>query len=196
MFGEPTELLDLPLDGTAGEPDDQPLLLVCAHSRHDTCCALRGRPVAAALAALRPGRVWETSHVGGERFAANVLVLPAGLLYGRVLPFAADEFVAAAESDEVIGALLRGRIGLAPPAQAALAFAYEQLALRRRSDLRVVDAGSAVDGSVVVRLRGPHGLLDVTVHIERVAANGLTCHNPAPNWFLTYRPVAITAVED
>ena len=111
-YGAEAELLDLPLDGSAGELDDAPLYLVCAHSKHDACCALRGRPVAAALEEQRPGRVWECSHIGGERFAANVLVLPSGLLYGRVLPFAAAEFVAATEAGEVVGALLRGRIGL------------------------------------------------------------------------------------
>ena len=90
------ELLELPLDGSAGEPTQQLAYLVCTHSKHDTCCALRGRNVAMALHEVRPGLVLECSHVGGERFAANVLVLPTGLLYGRVLPFAAAEFVAAA----------------------------------------------------------------------------------------------------
>ena len=193
-YGSPAELVDLPLDGSVGEPDPDPLYLVCAHSKHDTCCALRGRPVAAALHEQRPGRVFETSHVGGDRFAANVLVLPAGLLYGRVLPFAAEEFVAAAEADEVIGALLRGRIGLPPVAQAALAFGYEQLALRRRRDLTVESATPVRAMSSTVRLRGPHGRLDVTVQVERVATTGLTCHNPRPNQFLVYRPVGIVAV--
>jgi hypothetical protein len=190
------ELLDLPFDGSCGTPDDQPLFLVCAHSKHDTCCALRGRPVAAALDEIRPGRVWETSHVGGDRFAANVLVLPAGLLYGRVLPFAAAEFVAAAEADEVVGALLRGRVGLPSAAQAALAFGYEHLAVRRRRDLCVRSTSPTVGGACVVRLRGPHGELDVTVQVERVAAAGLTCHNPRPNQFMVYRPVSIAAVEE
>jgi hypothetical protein len=194
-FDAPEQLLDLPLDGEPGTVDPDPVYLVCAHSRHDPCCALRGRPVAAALAAVRPGRVWETSHLGGDRFAANVLVLPSGLLYGRVLPFAAAEFVAAAEADEVVGALLRGRVGLPPAAQAAVAFAHEQLALRRRADLRVVDIREATDGTPVVRLRGPHGELDVTVQVQRRAADGLTCHNPRPNHFLAYRPVSITPVD-
>lgn len=188
------ELVDLPLDGSVGDPDDDPLYLVCAHSKHDTCCALRGRPVAAALHELRPGRVFETSHVGGDRFAANVLVLPAGLLYGRVLPFAAAEFVAAADADEVIGALLRGRVGLPSAAQAALAFGYEHLALRHRRDLIVESSTPVLDGSAAVRLRGPHGRLDVTVQVERVAATGLTCHNPRPNQFVVYRPVGIVPV--
>ena len=152
------ELLELPLDGSAGEPTQQLAYLVCTHSKHDTCCALRGRNVAMALHEVRPGLVWECSHVGGERFAANVLVLPTGLLYGRVLPFAAAEFVAAAEAGEVVGALLRGRIGLPPAAQAALAFAYEHLAVRQVDAVRLVHAQRVPDGQAIVRLSGPHGL--------------------------------------
>ena len=63
-----------------------PILLVCTHGVHDTCCALRGRPVAAALAARWPGQVWECSHVGGDRFAPNVVVLPDGFYYGNLDP--------------------------------------------------------------------------------------------------------------
>ena len=189
------DLLDVPLDGSAGVPDTEPLYLVCAHSKHDTCCALRGRPVAAAINEVRPGRAWECSHLGGDRFAANVLVLPAGLLYGRVLPFAAPEFVAAAEADEVVGALLRGRVGMPSVAQAAVAFAYEHLALRKRSALRLVRASRIVDGQATVRLDGPHGLLDVTVQVEKVAAVGLTCHNPRPNQYLRYQPVRIDEID-
>ena len=189
------ELLDLPLDGSAGDVDDAPAYLVCAHSKHDACCALRGRPVAAALGAERPGRVWECSHVGGERFAANVLVLPAGLQYGRVLPFAAPEFVAATERGEVLGALLRGRVGLKPVAQAALAFAYEHLAVRRADALRVVGVRNVREGEAAVRVQGPHGLVDVTVRIERMRGDRLTCAQPGPGTFWAFRPVGAVAVE-
>ncbi len=193
-YADPAELLDLDLADPPGLDDVDPIYLVCTHSKHDTCCALRGRPVAAALHEIRPGRVFECSHLGGDRFAANVLVLPAGLLYGRVLPFAAPEFVAVAEAGEVIGALLRGRIGLPSLAQAALAFAHEHLAVTRNGELRVVSTGRVVDGMARVRLRWPRGDLDVTVRVELVAADGLTCHNPRPNRYVAYRPVSIEAV--
>ena len=65
-------------------PHAGPGLRVCTHGRHDTCCAERGRPVAAALAAAHPELTWEVSHIGGDRFAANALVLPHGLYYGRL----------------------------------------------------------------------------------------------------------------
>jgi Sucrase/ferredoxin-like len=194
-FEADEELLDLPLDGTAGTPSEHLTYLVCAHSKHDTCCALRGRPVAAAFAEQRPGHVWECSHVGGERFAANVLVAPLGLLYGRVLPFAAREFVDACEEGEVVAALLRGRIGLPPVAQAALAYAFEHLALRRSDALTVEQTGAAVDGQAVVGLLSPHGRVEVTVRVERVAADGLTCANPRPNAYFSYRPVSVVLVD-
>jgi hypothetical protein len=193
-FVDDGELLELPLDGTAGTVDDHPSYLICAHSKHDTCCALRGRPVAAALHDERPGQVWECSHVGGERFAANVLVVPQGLLYGRVLPFAAREFIELTEAGEVVGALLRGRVGLPPVAQAALAYAYDHLALRQADALRVDHTGAVQDGQAVVRLTGPHGPLEVTVQVERVAADGLTCSNPGPNAYRRYRPVSVLAL--
>ncbi len=194
-YDRDADLLDVPLDGSSATPDGSPAYFVCTHSKHDACCALRGRPVAAALDEVRPGRVWECSHVGGERFAANVLVLPAGLLYGRVLPFAAPEFAATTDAGEVVGALLRGRVGLPPAAQAALAYAYEQLAVRRAADLRVIRTSPVTDGTAHVEIAGPHGRVAVTVRVERHDAVGLTCGRPGPAWYLGYRPVGIAAVE-
>src|SRR6201999_3136522 len=42
-----------------GEPFAGPLHLVCVHGRHDVCCAVRGHPLAKALAAADPRRTWE-----------------------------------------------------------------------------------------------------------------------------------------
>ncbi len=84
--------------------------------------------------------------------------------------------------------------GCAPTAQAALAFAYEHLALRRRDALRVSSASPVVDGAGARPAGGPHGELDVTVRVDTVAADGLTCHNPRPNFYLAYHPVRIDAV--
>ena len=107
-------------------PYDDSLLCVCTHGRHDTCCAERGRPVASAVAAAHPDQAWEVSHIGGDRFAANLLVLPHGLYYGALDPSAA----VAVSGSHLTGHLdldhLRGRSGLSMPVQAA------ELALRRQ----------------------------------------------------------------
>lgn len=194
-FTHDSELLELPLDGSLGEPDPDPLYLVCTHGKHDPCCALRGRPVIAALAAVRPAQVWQVSHLGGCRFAPTVLVLPLGLMYGRVSPSVAAEFVAAAEAGEVMGALLRGRIGLPPAAQAAIGFTHEHLMLPRRCDVSLVSTTPVDASTVLVRVNSPRGRLDVTVKRERVDAVGLTCASPGPNWFFAHHPVSIEPVD-
>ncbi len=73
------------------QPETRPIALICTNGRHDSCCATFGRPL---MRALREtpwiDQVWECSHVGGDRFAANVVMLPEGLYYGRVDPDAIE----------------------------------------------------------------------------------------------------------
>jgi hypothetical protein len=115
-------------------PHAETVLAVCTHGRHDTCCAERGRPVAAGLAELFPEETWEASHVGGDRFAANLLVLPHGLYFGRLEPDTARGVGRLLAAGEVDLDHLRGRSGLAAPLQAA------EAALRRHVDERRVSA--------------------------------------------------------
>ncbi len=73
--------------GTPGVPVDHPLLVVCTHGKRDRCCAKNGRPLYDALRReTESGWVWQSTHVGGDRFAGNVVVFPQGLYYGRVEP--------------------------------------------------------------------------------------------------------------
>jgi hypothetical protein len=94
-------------------------VLVCTNGRRDACCARDGLPVARELAALLPEATWECSHLGGHRFAANVLVLPEGLCFGRVRPGDAGALVARLAAADIPLELLRGRTALPPIAQAA-----------------------------------------------------------------------------
>jgi len=130
------DLLDAPWDGSVGEPTSTPTYLVCTHGAHDACCALRGRPLARALPAPGPADVWECSHLGGDRFAANLLVLPHGFYYGQV-PDDGAAIVAAHAQGRVALPWLRGRAGLAPPAQAAQHAARTELGLLGVDDLSV-----------------------------------------------------------
>ena len=105
----------------------EPIMLVCTHGVHDACCAIRGRPVASALAAEWPGQVWECSHVGGDRFAPNVVMLPDGYYYGNVDAESALRAVRQHLAGEVEAAPLRGVARFPPPVQAAVVAAYERL---------------------------------------------------------------------
>lgn len=127
-----------------GEPLDGPLFAVCTNGSVDRCCAVRGRPLAAALAAAHPERTWEVSHVGGCHFAANLLVLPDGVLHGNVTPEAGLRIAAAARQGEVEPALMRGRTtDSGHPTGTGFAAAAE-VALRRRLRLPALDALAVV----------------------------------------------------
>ena len=118
-----------------GHPD--PVILVCAHGIHDVCCALRGRPVATTLASRWPGLVWECSHIGGDRFAPNVVVLPDGFYYGNLDPDSALVTVGAHLRGIVLPDQLRGMARFLPPVQAAVAAAYRRYGPLGPSDVTV-----------------------------------------------------------
>jgi hypothetical protein len=92
-------------------PYDDLLWLVCTNGRRDLCCAEIGRPVTTALAARWPEQTWETTHLGGHRFAGTLLALPSGITLGRLDPATA---VGACEEVAAGGhplAFSRGRAG-------------------------------------------------------------------------------------
>ena len=159
--------------GLAPHPD--PLLAVCTHGRHDACCAERGRPLAAALAASRHAdAVWECSHIGGDRFAGNLLVLPRGLYHGHLDPQAALDVADALADGRLAVNHLRGRSDLAMPVQAA------EIAVRRRLGLAGLDdvrpTAVQADGDLTSVTLDADGR-SVTVHVRRVLepAQRLTC---------------------
>jgi hypothetical protein len=102
-----------------GVPVREPVLLVCTHGRRNACCARFGAPLAAALASRYPGQVWETTHVGGHRFAANLVIMPHGLYYGPVGVETADAAIGAYQRGAVLPGGYRGRAGQAKAVQEA-----------------------------------------------------------------------------
>ena len=102
-----------------GVPLAGPVFLVCGNGKRDACCAVRGRALLSALGSAHAKRMWECTHLGGHRFAANLVCLPDGLVYGRVDPAEgqrlADEYIAG----RVDPSALRGRSAWPPPAQVA-----------------------------------------------------------------------------
>ncbi|MGP4023352.1 sucrase ferredoxin [Actinomadura sp. 3N407] len=125
-LADPAELAGVDLDALAagrspglGEQVTEPVLLVCTHGRRNVCCARSGGPLARALTARFDRLVWETTHVGGDRFAANLVCLPHGLYYGDLGETQAMTAADAYLRGEVVLDRLRGRAGTPEPAQAA-----------------------------------------------------------------------------
>lgn len=129
------QLVTLELDGwlagtapAPGEREHEPLYLVCTHGKRDRCCALLGLPVYRALSERVGARTVQTTHLGGHRFAATLLLLPLGLCYGRVLADEAPALIAATERGDIYDlARVRGRTAYPSEAQAAELMLREQL---------------------------------------------------------------------
>jgi hypothetical protein len=177
------------------EPVDGPLFLVCTHGRRDVCCAERGRPLAQAFAAAVPGATWESSHVGGDRFAGNLVAFPHGLYLGRVRPDEAAELARAYADGRVSPRHLRGRSCYAMTVQAA------EHALRTREGLdRVDDVGlertERRPGVSTSTFRTPMGRFSVSVAIEESAPSFLTCRSLAAETAPAYRTIAIVRRPD
>lgn len=188
---EPEALLHLPLgalDADAppgvGERVER-LDLVCTNGRHDPCCADFGRPVVRVLRAAGQD-VWESSHVGGDRFAANVVCLPSGVYFGRVPPERAVDIL----RDHADGFLAldhyRGRSCYPPLVQAAEVLARLELGERRLALLEP-RAWTRDGDQITVELGYGAGALLATVSRHRGAAVALTCSATASDTPWEYR---------
>jgi hypothetical protein len=93
------------------------VFLVCGHGQRNACCARFGAPLARQLAARYPGQVFQTTHVGGHRFAANLVILPHGLYYGPVGMAEATAAISAYQHGQVTPERYRGRAGQPRSAQ-------------------------------------------------------------------------------
>ncbi|MEQ8486928.1 MAG: sucrase ferredoxin [Pseudomonadales bacterium] len=168
---------------TAHPALDQPQYFVCTNGQRDVCCARFGLPAYAALRERVGDRAWQVTHLGGHRFAPNVLVLPQGALYGRVTPDAVHTLVDGVEAGELVFPLLRGRTAYPPPVQAAEAAAARQ-GLMVES---VADGGA----STTVRFRGPDGIVEVAVEPAAEPMEVLkSCGDPSTGTVTPYLPVS------
>jgi hypothetical protein len=165
------ELLDLDLTAPGSEPVGRPLLIVCTHGKHDRCCARYGRPLYEALEEQADdGWVWQSSHVGGDRFAGNVVVLPEGLYFGRVEP---------ADAWSLLDEYLAGRIDLEHyRGRSAHTFSEQaaEIAIRRMTGLKGLGELELVDhDGAHVRFRAGSRMFDVGVVYEPGELTYLTC---------------------
>ncbi len=163
--------------GDAVSRVEHPLLLVCTHGKHDRCCARYGRPLYDALREqVDEEWVWQVSHIGGDRFAGNVVILPHGLYYGRVSPEDAWPLL----DDHLAGRIhlerFRGRSCHAFPVQAADAAIREHTGLRGIDEL-AFEGGTRSPDSWLMRFRAAPG--GVRYEVEVRAQDGdltyLTC---------------------
>ena len=158
------------------------IYLVCTHGRHDRCCSVRGNPVARALCAKYGDTAWECSHIGGDRFAANIVCLPRGAYFGRVASADAERLT----EDYARGVLdlecFRGWSSLPFAAQAAEIATRKNLGLPGVDDVVTESWEKTRDTEVAVQMTTKQfGPMNVTVSISRSEDSYyLTCKATQP----------------
>jgi hypothetical protein len=181
-LGDLREVMDLDLDALGRGASvgltsvDAPLFCVCTHGRRDPCCAERGRPLALALSTGFREETWESTHVGGDRFAGNLIAFPHGFYFGRVEPERAVGIASAYRTGNVDLEHLRGRACRPMDVQAAEHF------LRRARELRHVD--DVLSHEVVRSTAGTEATFTTSIGTLRVGIRRtwgpeelLTCHS-------------------
>ncbi len=150
-----------------------PLLLVCTNGRRDGCCAIRGRALVAALRDPLSGRVWETTHLSGHRFAPTAVLLPYGATYGRLSAAVATRLFDDATRGVFTGTAYRGRSTFTGPGQAA------EAAVRA-----VVEPSGLDDLDVAAVVHGERGWRVVVTHRDgrrwRVSVDRCAVSPPRP----------------
>lgn len=183
--------LDLSLDGADGVPLAEPVVAVCAHGRHDMCCAVRGRSAAAAIAADFPEFTWECSHLGGDRFAATMLILPTGLCYGRVDSTDSAALVRRYLAGRLDDRFLRGRTSLPHSVQAAQHFARTASGSDRIEDFPPLHVEQS-DGTTRVVLDARPGTVEVILNEQLSEPLLSQCRATRPGRVRMYTLASIT----
>jgi len=196
-FSEYEQLLDLDLTSAlaggwpAGTTQwESPLFLVCTHGKRDKCCAKFGLPIYKTISALvDESSVWECSHVGGDRFAANVVCFPDGIFYGHVTEENAKLIVKEYPERRIVLTNFRGRSCYSFPVQAAEFFARRETGFRRIGDLKFLTYDALKPNEWRVRFFSE---VDTKVHQVLLRShlsefeNRLTCHSSEPRSVVQY----------
>lgn len=173
------------LNRTVAYPGSGRLVLVCTHGRRDACCAEFGRPVLRALQERQDTDVWECTHLGGDRYAGTMLVLPAGLYFSRLDACSASATLDELDRGRLDLASFRGRAGLSQPAQ-VLEHAARQLGIGDSLEgPDRVQVSEEKDGRVHAQMRLDGVLVSATVGEETTTVPADTvssCDSDTQGW--------------
>jgi hypothetical protein len=171
---------------------NDPLFLICTHGRRDKCCAKFGFPIYKATRDFaNDDSVWQSSHVGGDRFAANMICFPDGLFYGHVTEETAPLIVSNYRERKLFLDQLRGRTCYARPIQAAEVFVRQESGLTGLTDLKFLDYAVIKPNYFRVRFLSQD---DAEIHElylnSRLSEfqNRLTCHAAEEKKVVQYFP--------
>lgn len=176
-------------ESSGAERWEPPLFLVCTHGKRDKCCAKFGYALYKSLRADAGDDVWQSSHVGGDRFAANLICFPHGLFYAHVTQDAGRQIVNQYNQQTVALNNYRGRCCYPSPIQAAEFFLRSESGLRGINEVRFLDYVPITGNHWRVRFISPPSGQTYEVYLKSQISefqNPLTCQSEVAKRVVQY----------
>ena len=165
------------------------MYLVCTNGKRDKCCSKFGVPIFKQLSQLA-GNVWECTHVGGDRFAPNVLALPYCIFYGALSIEDLPALVELTNGQKIFLKKYRGRSCNTMIEQAAEYYLRHQQNNLNIFDYEIVNSGENSPGYFEVEFRNTNTGALKLIKIKRGQAlikRRLTCNSAKEEYPLTYQ---------
>jgi hypothetical protein len=162
------------------EPWERPIFLVCTHGRRDKCCAKFGYALYKSLKADAGDNIWQSSHVGGDRFAANLICFPHGFFYAHVTQDAGRQIINQYSQQTVSLNNYRGRCCYPAPIQAAEFFLRSESRLSGINDVRFLDYVPITGNHWLVRFLSQQDGRTYEIYLKSEVSefqNPLTCQS-------------------
>lgn len=191
-FEDYKDLLALKLGETSSEwieiTEEQ--FFICTNGQHDPCCGKYGNDLYEVAADKK--NVWQTTHLGGDRFAANVLALPSGVYYRRVHIQALEEMIKCHSHNKIYLPNFAGRTVYDRPVQVAEYFIREKTHLLDLDALKFVEAASTGE---IDSVKFAASELVYTLKLQRVEEQvqfPYSCHAKTPGPLTHYELLEFT----
>lgn len=160
------DVLDLDLDailaGDVVEAHDEPLYVICTNGRRDVCCSKYGLVLYNAMIKREQHTVWQSSHIGGHRFAGTMYCFPHAICYGFLTEYDAIPVIDSYRHKRILLNKLRGHAIYDKPIQAAEYFLRRELNNDKLDDVRYLSHDSS-EGQWTVRFNTSDMLYDVDI---------------------------------
>jgi hypothetical protein len=198
------DLLDLDIQGAATRKDiydadlsDKILTLICTNGRRDWCCARYGPEIYQSILqsageSAASMDIWQSSHLGGHRFAPNIVCFPEGLFYGRIENNELQIFLSYISQRRIYLAKARGRACYPAPVQAAEVYLRQRSGLSEQDDYQLIHNVERRSGEWEVLLRSQQTGQIYTLNIFKDNTSEQvfkSCNDPVASPLVVYRLV-------
>jgi len=176
----------------------KPLMLVCTHGSYDNCCGEKGLELFYHLSKKEKYfKVWQTTHLGGHRFAANILILPGGIYYGRINRDNYKKIKNSYINNKLEIDLLRGRCFYHPDVQAAEYYLRSELNYSYLNNLYLISKSTTEDGTIDVRFKNEDSnkVFELTIEKNDKALQLLaSCRDKHKKFIAQYRLMSLMEI--